>query len=307
MQQTEIVDAVGLGYTKVWAERSYLLRLAAVPALVKLICLVIVFATDNMHDFLRQTLILLPAHFLEGWLLAQFLRTLLCGERWPIKVDTEREDHILFMMRRARGIISAVLIYVLIKMGLGAIMAAGDHAYERAQEQQTHQAGDTARQVGTTGEAETKGAPAQNTASGEASPDLPATMGPEAGISAIVLLIVLIWAFRYLWLYIPAAVNMPLTAFVNRMGGFIMSLRLIGVWLITITPVLLIGVMITSIMLGNYNGQLDQAPALISFVILCMNVIVELLVAILATTAIAIAMRHLMPPDQSDIPPARYA
>jgi hypothetical protein len=302
VQQTDIVDSVAMGYKKAWEERAYLLRLAAVPALVKLICLVLVFATDHMHDFLRQTLILLPAHFLEGWLLAQFLRTLLCGERWPIKIDTEREDHILFMMRRARGIISAVLIYVLIKMGLGALMAAGDYARKRAETRQETTGDTPVKDSATTAET-----PAKGTVSDSPAPDLPAQMGPEAAIAGLVLVGVLIWAFRYLWLYIPAAVNMPLTAFANRMGGFMTSLRLLGVWLIAVTPVLLIGVMLTSIMLGNYEGQLDQAPTLISFLILCTNVIVELLIAIVATAAIAIALRHLMPPGQSDIPPAHYA
>jgi hypothetical protein len=302
MQQSDIIDSVGIGYKKAWEERAYLLRLAAVPMLVKLICLVIVFATDNMHDFLRQTLILLPAHFLEGWLLAQFLRTLLCGERWPIKVDTEREDHILFMMRRARGIISAVLIYVLIKMGLGVLMAAGEFARKRAKEQRDKLAD---AQAGSD-----KGAtsPAAKGSSADAgAPDLPAQIGPEAAIAGLVLIGVLIWAFRYLWLYIPAAVNMPLTAFTNKMGGFLISLRLLGVWIIAVTPILLIGVFITSTMLAGYDGQLDQAPDIVSFVILCMNVIVEVLVAIVATASIAIALRHLMPPDESDIPPMSHA
>lgn len=73
--------------------------------------------------------------------------------------------------------------------------------------------------------------------------DLAAAREREPGmfpvLSAIVIFAAMIWSFRYLWLYIPAAVGMNLRAFLRNLGGFSASFHIIGAWLICFVPFIL--------------------------------------------------------------------
>ena len=55
---------------------------------------------------------------------------------------------------------------------------------------------------------------------------------------AVALFAVLIWSFRYLWLYVPIALDYRADSFLKRIPGFIGSFRLIGLWMLCFMPVL---------------------------------------------------------------------
>ena len=113
----DIMDAAGYGYYRVWKERIYLVKLAAIPFLIKLASMVALVAVGVDSDILRQGLVLLPADFAKGWLLAQFLRTLLKEERWPVLLDAMPDEKTLkVLLLRARGIVASTLSFVLISM-----------------------------------------------------------------------------------------------------------------------------------------------------------------------------------------------
>ena len=104
-------------YVILWRERAYLVRLAAVPVLIIMINVVAVTMADDMLTPLRRGLCLIPAMMAEAWLVAQFLRTLMTGERWPMPVpdDVRRGGPIpLSIRRRVRGLLSAMISYMLI-------------------------------------------------------------------------------------------------------------------------------------------------------------------------------------------------
>ena len=115
--QFNIMDAVGYGYYRVWQERTYLGKLAFFPFLIKLACVIGVYVLGLESNILRQGLILFPAYLAEGWMLAQFLRTLLKDERWPVFVPEQAgQDFLTKLMPRARGIIAATLVYTLLEL-----------------------------------------------------------------------------------------------------------------------------------------------------------------------------------------------
>jgi hypothetical protein len=83
-----------------------------------------------------------------------------------------------------------------------------------------------------------------------------------AGLAAMLLLI---WAFRFLWIYIPAAIGYPIRSFVAALGGYTTSVYMIGTWLICIGPLLFA---FTAVALGLlYPFEDGSAPAAVMFCI----------------------------------------
>ncbi len=117
-----IMDAAGYGYYRVWTERAYLLKLALIPLMIKFACTIALLVLGFQDNILRQGLVLLPGVLAEGWVLAQFLRTLLKDERWPTYLPAEIDDKVLDrLLLRARGIVAAVLAYGLIALASYAL------------------------------------------------------------------------------------------------------------------------------------------------------------------------------------------
>ncbi len=177
------MDATGYGYHRVWRERAYLLKMAIIPLLIKFACTIAVFAMGIEDNFLRQGLVMLPADFAEGWLLAQFLRTLLTDERWPIVLDKMPDERMMSrLLTRARGIVSATLIYVLVSMAgnimlFGSFAMLGDSAFGPLKDAENRDvAGDAVRQ----------------------SENIDA-LGTVMFVPSVLALIGLIWAFRLFW------------------------------------------------------------------------------------------------------------
>lgn len=69
-----ILQAALEGYRLVWRRRRDVLRLAAVPLGFKIASFVIIALLDLGNNFLRQGLVLLPAYFVEGALVALVAR-----------------------------------------------------------------------------------------------------------------------------------------------------------------------------------------------------------------------------------------
>jgi len=61
---------------------------------------------------------------------------------------------------------------------------------------------------------------------------------PTPGIFmlALVMLGVTVWAFRFLWLYIPVALGFGMRDFIRAFKGFASSYYMIGLWVLCFTP-----------------------------------------------------------------------
>lgn len=121
----DIIDAAGKGYITVWRERGYLARLAAPVLLVKLLCLGALSILGLEHDYLRQSVVLLPAFFIEGWLVVHLVRLIVFGERWSDAPDPQAAQ-------------AGMLVFVLMKFALTGLagLALGSEAGELAAAQE---------------------------------------------------------------------------------------------------------------------------------------------------------------------------
>ena len=265
----DMIDAAGYGYHRVWTERHYLLKLSLIPILMKFVAAIAYYVMGFEDDILRRGLFMLPALFAEGWVLAQFLRTLLMEERWPQTLPKERDDvAIARLILRARGIISATLIFVMIQL-VSTVVAWGvfqiDHKAQALAEQRA--AGAVADATGADG----------------------LMIIPVLG-----LLVASIWSFRLLWLNIPYAVLMPIRVYLSRLGGFMASVRMLGLFLVCVIPLSVFATLLAQMLVSGTPADTDP-PALAQFVIMFISAATDMMTALIATTGMAYALRNVVP------------
>lgn len=70
----DLINAVGHAYSLVWRYRRTFMRLLMFPLIVGLVCYGLVAVMDYEHKYLRQSILLLPAFFAEGWMIVYLVR-----------------------------------------------------------------------------------------------------------------------------------------------------------------------------------------------------------------------------------------
>ncbi len=256
-KQIDITVMAGHAYRTVWAERHYLMKLALVPFLVKLICFAVVVVYVTREHVWLTGIVMLPALFLEGWMLSHWARTIMTGtHRWPFRPSGNEKQDIVELTSRSRGIITGALAFVVVNYlyyGYQAIML--------------------------------------NALPAELDPSNP---DPRVTIVALVIAITGFLLFRYLWLYIPLAINAPLDKVLKLVEPLKLSLRLIGLWLVCAVPAFLVFQIIGSgfATIGGDGTAGLSAGDQVAFVFI--QVVASLVKNILATAGFAYAFMKLL-------------
>lgn len=265
----DLIDSAGFGYQRVWVEARYLWRLAMIPIVIKLAATLAVYALGYEDQLLRRGLIMLPATFAEGWVVAQFLRTLLMLERWPMPIP-QQNDQAAFdrIIQRARGIVSSVLIFVLINLLTTVI---GWAAFSLDQQAQT--------------------IVEQTKEGGEAMPQL----GEWVFIPALGIMVGMIWAFKLLWLNIPLVLLMPIKDYIKQVPGLLSSIRMLGLFLICMVPLNVLSGIVSYQILAGHDHDLSAAPGQIKFIVILLSVLTDMLTLVIASSAMAYALKDILP------------
>jgi hypothetical protein len=263
----DIMDSAGYGYYRVWAERGYLLKLAVIPFLIKFAATVVILALGYDNDILRQGLILFPGDLATGWVLAQFLRTLLKDERWPTILPPDIDERLLDkLLLRARGIVAATLAYGLISLSeyfirfflFGQIM--GD-------------------------------APLSERDMTDAK-----EISPFLLMAVIATGIGLFWAFRFTWIYIPFSVLMPPKDYLKALGGWMASGKMLVLYFCSMAPIMFLMVMLSRVVYSAFGGNApEEGTSLAQFLVIFLAVIAETIVALVTTASFVWAMRNFLP------------
>lgn len=276
----EIMDAAGYGYYRIWKERAYLLKLAAIPLFIKFACTIAIIALGLEDDILRQGLIMLPATFAQGWVLAQFLRTLLMNERWPIMLPEVPDERVIGkLLDRARGIIASVLVYVLLGM-LAYVMRYALFEWMPSTEEIEN---------------------AQNAIKESEEAHSSSNMGEGAAIAFLTLIptvlgiAAMIWAFRFMWLYIPFSVLMPVRDYMKALSGFMPSVRLLILFFSCMAPITFVAIMLARVVFGITDELGDIGEPLGRFITVFIGVASEICVGLVTTAAFAWAMKPFLP------------
>lgn len=255
MKSFDVLAAVQYAFTSVWGERAYLLRLAAAPLLIKFLCFVTVLMLDiGDQQQLRIALILLPAFFAEGWMLAHWSRYIFLGQRWPFKPSGDDQADMAELDDRARGILSATIMYVLIQMALAGLWAG---LFFIPVDEDALQNPPTALRV--------------------------------ASIAAFV---VMLWGFRYMWVFIPMAVNIPMRRFLTSVQEPRVSLTMAGTWILCCLPGFTLMMMVTlPAIFADSEGAADRAT---QFIGSGAHVAIETVVTLLAVSGLGYGIKVML-------------
>lgn len=265
-----MMDAVGYGFYRVWMERAYLIKLAFIPFLIKFACAVAVFAFDLQGDILRQGLILFPAAMAQGWVLAQLIRTLLKGERWPTILPETIDDKTLDrLLLRARGIVACILSFSLFALLINlfkyffvlTFFGVVDFSPALFNEENMKDIHITNAQV----------------------------------IGAFALLGAGFWAFRLVWVYIPLTVLMPVKEYLMAVRGAMTSVKMLVLYMCVFTPVTFVTIMLSRFMYQIFGTVMEDAA---QFLVLFVLVVSEFVISLVVTTAFVYALKNIIPHER---------
>lgn len=258
MANFDIIAAASNAYKTTWAERAYLGRMAAIPMFIKFICYMLAYSFGYQNDYIGLTLFLLPALFAEGWVLSHYTRLLFLGQRWPFRPTGDIQTDMPVLRIRARGVMAGILVYVLINMALGLLTAL---LMSMLPEDGTD----------------------------------PSTLPPQTGVIMFAVLALSFWGFRFVWLYIPYAVNLEWRFFLNNLRGAFSSFPMIGVWILCVIPSFLVAQILGGIVRQSGAAIGENAAGFLFVIIL---VAVDTIKNIVATAGISYGLQEIFTKDK---------
>lgn len=254
----DIITCVGKAYQTVWAERRYILRLAALPFLLKIIFFSIAYSQVGPDNSLRLSLIMVPAWIVEGWMLAHFARLILLNQRWPFQPSGNREADLPLLQSRYRGVMGGAVAFALTQLIVGGWFA---------------------------------GLMFFVPVSLAVAPET-VNVTPQAAFAACVLIGLGIYFFRFLWLYIAASVSAPIKPVAVRLSqGMMMSIRLLGLWLVCSVPAMVVVQVLVGLLL-TLAGP-DHAGDMVMVISIVAKVALDIVKNILCAAAVAYAFQGL--------------
>jgi len=269
MASYDVTDSAMKGYSLIWNERAYLLRLAFFPFFIKFVCAITVTMNGFDFDFTKQALLMLPSYFADGWVMSHLVRLIYLDQRWPFRPTGNPQNDMAMLRDRAGGIMAGTVCFALIeflKTGIsGFIFTAATPP------------GSVPGQMPTTPVVPPEGVASIAT--------------PLIGIAMIV---VTIWVVRYIWLYIPAAAGFSGREYLKRVGGLMGSIRLLGIWMICTIPL----AVAYSMMMPAFDPA-KPLPVSLAFFMNLIHAAVQMIITLITTAGVAYAIRSMfMPPAQ---------
>lgn len=258
MASYDFIEASMKGYKLVFEQASYLTRIAIVPVLIKFVCFVTILSLQWEQQYIRQAIVMLPAYFAEGWLLSHLVRFIFLGQRWPFRPSGDEKKDMEVMEDRAQGIMAGTIVYALTKFLLTGLFAL----LSREAPVPVDQAA--------------------------APPDYSLIV---MAVSAA-FLVFTVWAFRFLWLYIPVAVNFPIRSFLKGIEGYNTSFYMIGTWLVCFFPLSLVFMFVTGLL--SVTAEAGDVTMVVSFVRAIFQVVIDTAISVVATAGMAFSIQAMV-------------
>lgn len=201
MASFDFVESVSRACHFVWEQRVDVVRLSLMVLVIKILSFVSFVAFGMQDAALRQGLLLLPVFLLEGRVIATLVIMAVQTHRVQ---NSSRGSGFFSDEDISRNAKAAMIVYVLTKLALSFLMGS---AYEGQQ----------------------------------GAPDV-AMPEPtfQTVFVAIFILLFLIWAFRFLWIYVAVAMGYSISAYLKRFRAFSDSFSFLGVWILCFVPVMLL-------------------------------------------------------------------
>lgn len=251
----DFISAAKQGYLTTWENRESLARLMVLPILIKLGCLAAIIFLNLDEKVLWHGLILLPSYFAEGFLVSYIICVFYRGDDFGGDVKQARTYF--------DDITAAMIIYVLIKLALAFLVGMTVSALPADSLEQVNNA-----------------------------------TGPEPSLKTFMVgssvLAFLIWSFRFMWLYVPVAMGIPLSKFLVRIQSFSSSFPMLGCWLACFIPSAFFMMIASKFLLMGFpivEGANNQLSILI---ISSFQGAAEVVIAVIASIAMTYGFKSLM-------------
>jgi len=255
MASFDLISAVGHAYQKTWQERKYLFRMAIIPLLVKYICYAVAVTYIGTDNILRLSLIMVPAYFLEGWLLSHWVRTIVLNHRWPFCPTGDEKQDMDQLRKRGRGIMSGTIAFTLINL-----LMAGYFAFFVSY------------------------IPMDMSAA-------PKEPDPMIAMIGMVMLVSTLLLFRFIWLYIPFSVNLPFKQYAEKVKRITLSFNMIGVWLVCFIPTVIV-LQISGGILGSIGSD-ERTAHVLDGLTMFVRIFLDLVKNLLCTAGMTYAFIEL--------------
>ncbi len=247
------IDCVISAYRLIWRERAYLLKLAAIPLFIKFSFYMIATMYGEEGNVIRLSVFMVPAYFAEGWMLCHFIRLISNGQRWPYQMTGDDAEDLRVVKRRAKPLLAGVVSFVLINLFIALYFTIFKYF-----------------------------TPPEMMNGGDIKPE---DISKGTAITIIFLFALMVAGFKLVWLYVPMAANMKATMYIERMRGFGITVRLIGLWLLCFVPVMVLMQILISPFLA-VETQAASVQVLISIMVVIFDTLKNLIVTAGMTLAI---------------------
>ena len=127
--------------------------------------------------------------------------------------------------------------------------------------------------------------------------DLPEQNMPSDGmmfLAAAFTMLVLLWTFRFLWLYVPAAMGIPPGLFLRKIQGLQLSLYMLALWMLCFVPIALILLLVSNLLAGLFPPDGDVPARLYLYGMAIGQAVIEMTITLVSSIAMAHAVAQIM-------------
>jgi len=264
MASFDFVECTAKSYRFIWERREDVLRLSAMVLVIKILSFVSFVVFDVEQDVLRQGLFLLPSYFLEGWVIAHLMIMALHHDE--LKED-KKSDILPAPADLDRNIKASMIMYVLVKLMLSFVTGTTFNGMKMV-------------------------------------PDTPPpepTM--QTFIMAVLLIIFAVWAFRFLWVYVPMVMGRSPLEFLAHFKSFLCSFSFLGVWLMCFVPLVLLLLMLSEVF-GTISGAMGAGPESVIFEsgLAIIQALIDYLMALVSSIGVAYGIYSVFKGDNKKTP-----
>jgi MFS family permease len=193
-------------------------------------------------------------------MLSHYTRLIVLGHRWPFQPTGNIEEDLKVLSVRARGVMGGLLVFVLINMALGLMLAfLTPYLPEDAKTAET--------------------------------------LPPAMGFAFMLLLVFSFWGFRLTWLYIPYALNIDAKRYLKALGGISASLPMLATWILCFIPFIVCVQLVGSFLAPLVDAAGNKAAG--GFAMVILTIIFDTLKNILATAAITYGLMEIFEKEKS--------
>ncbi len=277
MASFDFIDISAKGYEFAWKNKSYLARVAIPVIFIKIVCLLAIFVLGAQEMYLRQGLISVPSFVIEAVFVIGLIRYIVYKEPiliWGKRVPAPEYEGIPAVyngvMLKKQSMQGGIAIYLLMCI-IESAMSGWQQEFTAAKMLESQPE--------------------------KLSPQLPMDVMDAQSISPVVSLfvmllslVIIIWTFRFFWLFIPVAMGYSFSDFLKRTFVFKTSISMIATWFVCSLPLILLYAIILQVFTGGFSE--GSAESIIIQALL--QTMAELAIIVVQVSAMTFGIVHIL-------------